>query len=97
MPVYADLPTSFHSKDNELYMKGEMIRNLPVGRAVIKFRSNTTFLNVPPPRKRTTRAMERSETSRASRQKRPPAKRKQVVACGADRPNPRRADPRATS
>ena len=54
MPVYADLPTSFHSKDNELYMKGEMIRNLPVGRAVIKFRGNTTFLNVPPPRKNTT-------------------------------------------
>ena len=51
MPVYADLPTSFHSKDNELYMKGEMIRDLPVGRAVIKFRSNTTFLNIPPPRK----------------------------------------------
>ena len=46
-----DLPTSFHSKDNELYMKGEMIRNLPVGRAVIKFRGNNTFLTVPPPRK----------------------------------------------
>ena len=30
MPLYADLPSSFHSKDNELYMKGEMIRNLPV-------------------------------------------------------------------
>ena len=54
MPLYADLPSSFHSKDNELYMKGEMIRNLPVGRAVIKFRGNTTFLNVPPPRKNTT-------------------------------------------
>jgi len=54
MPVYADLPTSFHSKDNELYIKGEMIRNLPVGRAVIKFRSTTTFLTVPPPRKSTT-------------------------------------------
>jgi len=55
MPFYVDLPTSFHSKDNELYMKGEMIRNLPVGRAVIKFRGNTTFLTVPPPRKSTTR------------------------------------------
>ena len=53
MPVYVDLPTSFHSKDNELYMKGEMIRDLPVGRAVIKFRGNTTFLSVPPPRKKT--------------------------------------------
>jgi DNA helicase HerA-like ATPase len=50
IPVYADLPTSFHSKNNELYMKGEMIRNLPVGRAIIKFRGNSTFLNVPPPR-----------------------------------------------
>jgi Helicase HerA, central domain len=51
IPVYADLPTSFHSKDNELYMKGEMIRALPVGRAVVKFRSHHTFLNIPPPRK----------------------------------------------
>jgi hypothetical protein len=51
MPVYCDLPTSFHSKDNELYMKGELIRNLPVGRAVIKYRAASTFLTVPPPRK----------------------------------------------
>ena len=51
MPLYADLPTSFHSKDNELYIKGEMIRGLPIGRAVIKFRGNITFLSVPPPRK----------------------------------------------
>ena len=51
MPLYEPLPTSFHSKDNELYIKGEMIRNMPVGRAVIKFRANATFLNVPPPRK----------------------------------------------
>ena len=51
MPLYAELPTSFHSKDNELYIKGEMIRGLPIGRAVIKFRGNMTFLTVPPPRK----------------------------------------------
>ena len=51
LPIYADLPSSFHSKDNELYMKGELIRNLPVGRAIIKFRSNATFLSIPPPRK----------------------------------------------
>ena len=55
MPVYYNLPTSFHSKDNELYIKGEMIRNLPVGRAVIKFRGNSTFLTIPPPRKSTGR------------------------------------------
>jgi hypothetical protein len=36
-------------------MKGEMIRNLPIGRAVIKFRGATTFLTVPPPRKNTAR------------------------------------------
>ena len=52
LPVYADLPSSFHSKDNELYMKGEAIRNLPVGRAIIKFRGNATFLTIPPPRKK---------------------------------------------
>jgi len=51
MPIYSDLPTSFHSKDNELYMKGEMIRNLPVGRAVIKYRAANTCITVPPPRK----------------------------------------------
>jgi hypothetical protein len=44
-------PPLFHSKDNELYIKGEAIRALPVGRAIIKFRANTTFLNIPPPRK----------------------------------------------
>ena len=53
MPVYYDLPTSFHSKDNELYMKGELIRNLPTGRAIIKFRDTNAFLTVPPPRKST--------------------------------------------
>ena len=51
MPVYHDLPTSFHSKDNELYMKGEIIRNLPVGRAVIKYRAASICISVPPPRK----------------------------------------------
>ena len=32
-------------------MKGEMIRNLPVGRAVIKYRAASTCISVPPPRK----------------------------------------------
>ncbi len=52
LPTYTDLPGSFHSKDSELYFKGEIIRNLPVGRAVIRFRNNVAFLNVPPPRKK---------------------------------------------
>lgn len=50
-PVHENLPTSFHPKDNMLYMAGEMIRNLPIGRAIIRFRNNVTTLNVPPPRK----------------------------------------------
>ena len=52
-PVFENLPTSFHSKENELYMHGEMIRNLPVGRAILKFRSNATTITIPPPRKTT--------------------------------------------
>jgi hypothetical protein len=50
-PTYQDLPTSFHSKDNALYMAGETIRNLAVGRAIVRFRNNVSTLNVPPPRK----------------------------------------------
>ncbi|MFN0218209.1 MAG: hypothetical protein ACKVP4_05265 [Hyphomicrobium sp.] len=50
-PVYADLPSGFHSKDNALYMAGETIRNLPVGRAILRFRDKITTLTVPPPRK----------------------------------------------
>ena len=50
-PIYANLPSSFHSKDNALYMAGETIRNLPVGRAILRFRDKVTTLTVPPPRK----------------------------------------------
>lgn len=50
-PKYETLPTSFHSKDNVLYMAGETIRNLPVGRAILRFRDKVFSLSVPPPRK----------------------------------------------
>jgi len=50
-PVYERLPTAWHSKENELYLRGEMIRGLAVGRAVFRFRGNSTFLNIPPPRR----------------------------------------------
>jgi hypothetical protein len=50
-PKYEALPTSFHSKDNALYMAGETIRNLPVGRAILRFRDKVATLTVPPPRK----------------------------------------------
>jgi len=52
-PVYADLPTSFHSKDNELYRAGELLLNLPVGRAFVSFRGKRFCISVPPPKKRT--------------------------------------------
>lgn len=51
LPIYKELPTSFHSKEHELYFKGELIRKLPIGRAVVRFRDINGFLNVPPPRK----------------------------------------------
>ena len=50
-PTYELLPTSFHSKDNALYMAGETIRNLPVGRAIVRFRDKVVTLSIPPPRK----------------------------------------------
>ena len=50
-PKYESLPTSFHSKDNALYMAGERIRNLAVGRAILRFRDKVVLLTVPPPRK----------------------------------------------
>jgi hypothetical protein len=46
-PVYADLPTTYHSKENELYFAGEMIRALPVGRAFISWRGRTVCIQVP--------------------------------------------------
>lgn len=51
LPTYERLPTSYHSKDNVLYMAGETIRSLPVGRAIVRFRNNLTTLTVPQPRK----------------------------------------------
>lgn len=51
-PVYQELPTSFHGKDNALYMAGEMIRALPVDRAIVRFRNHIVSLQVPPPRRR---------------------------------------------
>ena len=52
IPAYQKLPTSFHSLEHVKYMAGETIRNLPTGRAVLRFRRTVTFLNVPPPRRR---------------------------------------------
>jgi hypothetical protein len=50
-PTYQNLPTAFHSKDHALYRAGEMLRSLPVGRAVVRFRDTRAVLTVPPPRR----------------------------------------------
>jgi hypothetical protein len=50
-PVYALLPTSFHSKENALYMAAQMLRCLKTGSAYIRYFDHTgareTFLAVP--------------------------------------------------
>ncbi len=50
-PTYENLPTAFHPKDKVLYMAAEVIRDLPVGRAFVRFRDLKTVLTIPPPRK----------------------------------------------
>ena len=64
--IYKPLPGSFHSKEHELYFKGEQIRNLPVGRAIARIGKTTTFLNVPPPRKSNTKPGDASPTALAA-------------------------------
>ncbi|MGE3702251.1 MAG: DUF87 domain-containing protein [Hyphomicrobiaceae bacterium] len=51
-PLYQDLPASFHSKENELYFAGEMIRSLPVGRAFVSWRGKTHRITIPPPKRK---------------------------------------------
>lgn len=49
--VYEDLPSSFHSKENVLWMQGELLRSLPPGTAAVSFvdgaRRESTILKVP--------------------------------------------------
>ena len=65
-PIYEKLATSFHSKDNELYQKGELIRALPTGRAVVRFSDTSVILNVPPPRKSNRTPGDASQTALAA-------------------------------
>jgi hypothetical protein len=46
-PVYENLPTSFHSKDNMVYVAGEVLRTLPKGTAVIRAHGVTHRVRVP--------------------------------------------------
>ena len=66
MTIYKDLPGSFHSKEHELYFKGEQIRNLTVGRAIARLDKTTTFLNVPAPRKSNRKPDDASPTALAA-------------------------------
>ena len=51
-PVYANLPSAFHSKEAELYFAGEMLRQLPTGQCYVAFRGKTTRITVPPPKRK---------------------------------------------
>ena len=66
LAIYKDLAVSFHSKEHELYFKGEQIRNLPVGRAIARLDKTTIFLNVPPPRKSNRKPGDASPTALAA-------------------------------
>ena len=46
-PIYKDLPTSFHSKENIAYYTGEVLRSLPKGSAVIRAHGVTHRVAVP--------------------------------------------------
>lgn len=50
-PVYADLPSAWHSKEHELHKAGELLRCLPVGRAFVAWRGNRVCISIPPPKR----------------------------------------------
>jgi hypothetical protein len=50
--VYAELPTAMHSKENLLYMAGELIRSLPVGEAFVAWRGRSARIRIPAPGER---------------------------------------------
>ena len=49
--LYRDLPSSFHSIENERYRAGELLRALPIGRAFVNFNNKTVLLNIPAPKR----------------------------------------------
>jgi hypothetical protein len=51
-PIYADLPSTWHSKENEIYFAGELIRQLPTGQCFVAYRGKTTRLTVPAPKRK---------------------------------------------
>jgi hypothetical protein len=50
-PIYADLPSAWHGKDNELYRAGELLRALPVGRAYVSWRGRCALVTIPAPKR----------------------------------------------
>lgn len=46
-PIYADLPSAWHSKEHELHKAGELLRHLPVGRAFVSWRGTSVCITVP--------------------------------------------------
>ena len=49
IPIYSDLPTSFHSKESELYFAGEAIRGLAVGECFVRIGNVVKRLRILPP------------------------------------------------
>lgn len=50
-PVYADLPSSFHTLESERYRAGAILGALPVGRCVLNLNNRSIVLTVPPPKR----------------------------------------------
>lgn len=46
-PVYQDLPTSYHSKDDVVYAASEVLRTLPKGSGIICVHGVTRHVLVP--------------------------------------------------
>ena len=49
--IYASLPASFHSIENERYRAGELLRALPIGRAFVNFNNTTVCIQIPTPKR----------------------------------------------
>ena len=50
-PLYADLPSAWHSIEAERYRAGEILRALPVGRCIVRSEGRTCCVTVPPPKR----------------------------------------------
>ena len=45
--MFENLPSAVHSKDNAIFMAGEVIRKLPVGQALVRYRDRGARVTIP--------------------------------------------------